>query len=339
MKTFRYLQRFCMTLFVGGSMCILQACDDEEDDNGIGGSDNTTVGEVVSGSGKKLLSAGDFNFYYSPDGKIKYAIDDYAYHEFSSNQVISHYDYKFDEGDDIGTTNLSYNGKGYISKFQMSETWEDEGESYKFSSTANISYDGEGHIVKATGNTSSESRYDGEIYKRKATSTINFIWENGLLKRIEEKDSEDDDDWWTSTVTFDYGDRMYANNHRQYGSFVEQYFSDAPLAWAYLGMFGTGPDYLPVRAKVVTVEGYEGETYEGEENCIYSYEFNDDGTIRCVDCSSSDDYYTGIDYFTYGTIDEQGEPDIETYQAKVTRTGTIQKGFSLFGSHLRGYKK
>lgn len=325
MVNLKFLQRCFMFLFVGTSMCVLQACSDDDEESG--GSLNTDVGEVVAGSGEKLLSAGDYNFYYSEDGKIKYATDDWTLYEFSSNQLICYEDYDYGETDK-SVTSLSYNGEGYISKMHLSEVWDEEGERGSYSSTSNLAYDGEGHLTKVTVKYSGEYAYDGETERESGTSTINLTWDDGCLVKYEYVAS--DNEGWTNkeTATFDYEDGEYANEHKQYATFADDLFGDEATVCAYIGLFGKGPDYLPAKVELEEVEIYDGEEeYSYDYTAYYAYSFNDDGTIRRVNS----------DYFTYGTIEEQG--DIDDYQAKVTRTEKSQKRNFVFGSRLKNHKR
>lgn len=320
------LQNFFLFLFMGTSMYALQACSDDDDENG-GGSSNTNVGEVVPGSGKKLLSAGDFNFYYGPNGKLKYVREGDDRHEFFSNQVVSYYDYYYGEDideDDKEVINISYNGKGYISKMHVSETWEDDYEKGFYTSTMNLSYDGEGHLTKVTGKYSEEEVEDGETWKEEGTETINLTWNNGLLVKYEAIDSDNDGWTYKETATFDYEDREYTNRHHQYAPFIEDLLGEVATIFAYVGLFGEGPDYLPASVTYEEVELYEGEEeYLWDDDESYTYDFNGDGTI----------YRVNSDYFTYGTIDEQGE--IDEYQSKATRAEKPQKRGFIFSSRLK----
>ena len=320
------LQNFFLFLFMGTSMYALQACSDDDDENG-GGSSNTNVGEVVPGSGKKLLSAGDFNFYYGPNGKLKYVREGDDRHEFFSNQVVSYYDYYYGEDideDDKEVINISYNGKGYISKMHVSETWEDDYEKGFYTSTMNLSYDGEGHLTKVTGKYSEEEVEDGETWKEEGTETINLTWDNGLLVKYEAIGSDNDGWTYKETATFDYEDREYTNRHHQYAPFIEDLLGEVATIFAYVGLFGEGPDYLPASVTYEEVELYEGEEeYSWDYDESYTYDFNGDGTI----------YRVNSDYFTYGTIDEQGE--IDEYQSKATRAEKPQKRGFIFSSRLK----
>ena len=320
------LQNFFLFLFMGTSMYALQACSDDDDENG-GGSSNTNVGEVVPGSGKKLLSAGDFNFYYGPNGKLKYVREGDDRHEFFSNQVVSYYDYYYGEDideDDKEVINISYNGKGYISKMHVSETWEDDYEKGFYTSTMNLSYDGEGHLTKVTGKYSEEEVEDGETWKEEGTETINLTWNNGLLVKYEAIGSDNDGWTYKETATFDYEDREYTNRHHQYAPFIEDLLGEVATIFAYVGLFGEGPDYLPASVTYEEVELYEGEEeYSWDYDESYTYDFNGDGTI----------YRVNSDYFTYGKIDEQGE--IDEYQSKATRAEKPQKRGFIFSSRLK----
>jgi len=118
MTNFKDLQKLFFLLVIGFSMCAFVACSDDEDEGSGSGTPSASVGEVVPGSGKKLLSAGEYKFFYTADGKIKtIELGNYERYEFtySPNQII--YDYGYDgDGEDEEVYTVSYNEKGYISK-------------------------------------------------------------------------------------------------------------------------------------------------------------------------------------------------------------------------------
>ena len=76
MKTIsKYLSLYFMAVVCG--MTFIACSDDNENDNGGSNGNGTptaSVGEVIPGSGKKLLSVDDYDFFYTPDGKIKYVV-------------------------------------------------------------------------------------------------------------------------------------------------------------------------------------------------------------------------------------------------------------------------
>lgn len=316
MVNFKYLQKILFFLFMGVSMCALQACSDDDDDNGGGGAgtSSTTVGEVVPGSGKKLLSAGEYKFYYSVDGKIKtIKVDDYMRYEFtySPNQIICDYAYN-EDFEDKEVYTVSYNGDGYISKMHFTETGSDEYGSWNDSSTSTLSYDGEGHLVKVTSTFLEQGVEDGESYKESGTGTVTLTWENGLLTKYESVNKWEDGSE-KSIITYKYEDGKNWNKYKQYADIVGGDYG------FYLGLYGNGPDYLPVSSEYTWVEEYDdykdSETYTES----FAYEFNEDGTL----------HRAGYTYFSYGTIAEQGE--IEEYQAKVTRAEKPRKKGYMLG--------
>ncbi|MBR2359674.1 MAG: DUF4595 domain-containing protein [Bacteroidaceae bacterium] len=314
MANFKYLQKILFFLFMGVSMCALQACSDDDDDNGGGGggTSSTTVGEVVPGSGKKLLSVGDYNFYYFTDGRVKYVEDYGIKHEFtySPNQIITDYAHGEDyEDKEIYT--VSYNSKGYISKMTFSESGSYDSDSWSDTGVYNLSYDGEGHLIKVTSTWTEQGVEDGESYKESGNGTVIYTWENGLLTKMESIEL-----WADGTekeiMIFSYEEGKNENKYKQYATFSDDYM-------CYLGLLGTGPDYLPVSIKCTYVEDYDDEEYSSSWDELYTYEFNEDGTLHRANNT----------YFVYGTIAEQNE--IEGYQAKVTRAEKPRKKGDMFG--------
>lgn len=320
MTTLNFLQRFSFCFLTGVSICALQACDDD-DENGSSLPQNN-VGEIVPESGEKLLTAGMYNFYYTQDGQLEYITDWDETYKFSSGQVVAYYDGEEDE-----VTNLSYNGKGYISKTSTSEVWEDEYSKGSYTSTANLTYDGEGHLVKITGKYTGKYTYEGETETEEGSSTANFTWNDGLLTKYEFVESDNDGWSYKETVTFDYDGKRYINKYQQYATFIDVMYGGFAGACAYIGLFGTGPDYLPASVEIVETEMYDGEEeYSYDFSETYTYEFDDKGRISCVN-----DY----DDFTYGTYEDQGHISDE-YQACVTRAGqkAPKKAFG-FGARFK----
>ena len=87
MTSLKFLKRYFLLLFLGISVCPFIACEEDDDED-----DTVNVGEVVPGSGKKLLSAGDYQFYYSPDGKLAHVARYESQYDFSSNKITYYFD-------------------------------------------------------------------------------------------------------------------------------------------------------------------------------------------------------------------------------------------------------
>jgi len=320
MTNFKDLQKLFFLLVMGFSMCAFVACSDDEDEGSGSGTPSASVGEVVPGSGKKLLSAGEYKFFYTADGKIKtIELGNYERYEFtySPNQII--YDYGYDgDGEDEEVYTVSYNEKGYISKMIFTEKGSDEYGSWDDSSTSTLSYDSEGHLVKVTSTYLEQGVEDGESYKESGTGTVVLTWTNGLLTKYEAI-NEWEDGSEKSTIIFEYEDGKNYNRYKQFAIMDDCQF--------YLGLYGKGPDYLPVSATETWIEEYDDYKYSDTDTESFTWEFNEDGTL----------HRANYDYFTYGTIEEQGE--IESYQAKASRAEKPRKKGYVFGLRPKKHRK
>lgn len=327
MAKFKYLQKILFFLLMGVSVCMLQACSEDDDENEGGGnhgsgsgSSSTSVGEIVPGSGKKLLSADGYKFYYFADGRIKYVVTDWdETYEFtySPNKIICNYGDEYME--DVETMTVSYNDKGYISKMSFSEVGSDGDSSWDDTGIYDLSYDGEGHLVKAISKWTEQGVEDGESYKDTGKSTVVYTWEDGLLVKVESTATWSDGTEKEVTV-FEYEAGKYKNKYKQYATFSDDYM-------CYLGLLGNGPDYLPVSVSYTYTENYDDEEYSNSGSRQFTYEFNEDGTLHRADDA----------YFTYGSIKEQGE--IKKSQAKVTRAEKSRKRGVLFGLRLKHHSR
>ena len=319
MTNFKDLQKLFFLLVMGFSMCAFMACSEDEEEESGSGTPSASVGEVVPGSGKKLLSAGEYKFFYTADGKIKTISTNYERYEFtySPNQIICDYEYDGD-GEDEEVYTVSYNEKGYISKMIFTEKGSDEYGSWDDSYTSILSYDSEGHLVKVTNTYLEQGVEDGESYKESGTGTVVLTWKNGLLTKYESI-NEWEDGSEKSTITFEYEDGKNRNIYKQFAIMDDYGF--------YLGLYGKGPDYLPVSATETYIEEYDDYKYSDTDTESFTWEFNEDGTLHRT--------YDG--YFTYGTIEEQGT--IDSYQAKASRSEKTRKKGYVFGSHSKNHRK
>ncbi|MBR2946072.1 MAG: DUF4595 domain-containing protein [Bacteroidaceae bacterium] len=324
MKTIsKYLSLYFMAVVCG--MTFIACSDDDENDNGGSNGNGTptaSVGEVIPGSGKKLLSVDDYDFFYTPDGKIKYVVcGDYEKYEFtySPNQIICNYAYD-EDFEDKEVYTVSYNKLGYISKMHFTETGSDEYGSWNDSYTSTLSYDAEGHLVKVNSTFTEQGVEEGESYKESGIGTVALTWTNGLLKKYEAIEKYDDGSSEKEIISYEYENGENWNKYKQFASFMHGFYF-------YLGLFGNGPDYLPVRATETYIEEYEGEKYSDSDTEQFTYEFNEDGTL----------HRAGETFFKYGTIAEQG--DVDKYKAKVTRAEKSRKRGYMFGLRHKNRRK
>ena len=315
MTSLKFLKRYFLLLLLGISVCPFIACEQEDDD------DNTVnVGEVVPGSGKKLLSAGDYQFYYSPDGTLSHAALYESLYDFSANKITYYFD-----GEESGVITLFHNKKGLITKMYNSESWEEEGHgSCTYMSTYNMSYDREGHLTEIAGSYDVEFTFEGESEYDNYTDLTTLTWDDGVLTKYEYVYSSNVGNWaGGETVTLHYDAMPYLNRHRQYASLGGYIFGGELEICAYMGLLGTWSEYLPTSLDYSYYYSEDGGfEEEDEETCTLTYEFNSDGTIQC---ENSDEY-------TYGTVAQQGKYDRQT---KSTRAGQLSKVHPLLGHRIK----
>ena len=335
MKCFSLLQRLSVLLLVGASVGVFQSCCDYEDEvANIGNSSGIKVGEIVPGSGKRILEVGANKYYYTADGFLDYVIQG-GYRgvrwDFSSNKVVGKYEIEDEDSKTYNKidANLAFNEMGYLSKMSYDEIYEYE-EKYgdygkevdKTKGSFNLSYDSEGHLVKIIGN-SSEEDSDGIL---EGQDIVTQVWSNGLLMENKWETVYSSDESYITITTYDYGDKMYINKYKQYilNSLNGGWFDDM----GYIGLLGKGPEFLPESVTITEINVYD----ESEYTYSYSYEFNEDGTIYCVKTYGEYEEDNSTDYYTYGTYEDQ--LNMDENETKSTRSGKRVNRNFLFGKHF-----
>ena len=315
MTSLKFLKRYFLLLLLGISVCPFIACEEDDDED-----DTVNVGEVVPGSGKKLLSADDYQFYYSPDGKLTHVALYESQYDFSSNKITYYFG-----GEEFGVITLFHNKKGLITKMYNNESWEEDGNgSCAYMSTYNMSYDREGHLTEIAGNHDVEFTFEGETEYEEYADVMTFTWNDGLLTKYEYVFSSNVGDWESGEiVTFEYDGMPYMNRHRQYTSLGGYIFGGYLEICAYMGLLGTWSEYLPTSLNYTFYYSEDDRLEEeDEETCTFTYEFNSDGTIQCEN---------GNEYM-YGTVAEQGKYERQT---KSTRAGQLSKVHPLLAHRIK----
>lgn len=272
MKSLKY---FVSALLVCSACVGFYACSD--DDEGGSGSASSTAGVLDKKTGLRVRGYDGYSFYYDEKGRIDYIRDSYGQWSFSYNpNTISFLDNYGGE-----TLKVSYNGSGYLAS--TSESWSEQGDSYKStgSSQASLSYDGSGHLTKISLSEKEKKVEGGETWEETWTTTYTLTWRNNLLQQVvyKEKGVEDGDTWEeTETIVYAYDNEDYENVYRQWAPFLD-WEGDIEELLAYAGLLGIGPNKLPSSAEYEEVEIENGKRYTDNGSNTYRYGFNSDGSI------------------------------------------------------------
>ena len=312
---------------------LLTACDDDDDD---GGSSvyNAEATVLTTADGDKLLvtQCGSYSYEYDDEGNLNaISTDDYDF-EVSTNP------FKLTDSYDSRTTTitLTTNGNGYITKAVFYENC--EGKSISITQeTINFSYNSSSHLTKIT---YSGTEYYDESYYGEGTGsstfsgTVTLTWSNDKIATISTSENEYDDDGdkytreQTLSLSFAEDDDLdYENTTNQYvptlfwkdNSYELQYIKDGVepylgqrncldfSVFAYIGLLGVGPTYIPESADLsIEYEEYDAEDDETETvsetfEFGFSYNFNDDGSVRYCKSSGS---FSVSDYIYYDDYPE-----------------------------------
>ncbi|MDO4160313.1 MAG: DUF4595 domain-containing protein [Prevotellaceae bacterium] len=295
--------RTCVIFSMVAIACFgLASCGDDDDDNGgsSNGSDKAGVLTTTDGTSIYLKQVGSLSFAYDTSGKVtscSYYTDDYnfTYNPFT----ITH-----ESNESYGTTkvelsNISLNGKGYITKMKESiyDTWSDG--SYESSSgTYSFSYDGSGHLTKVSGSGSWTYYEDGETEKGSVHIEYHLTWSNGNLVKVVYKYNDSGEEE-TETVTNDYDTSLYPNVTRQYtNNYFAQSIEDLDFLF-FLGYLGVAGEYHPVSATYVCT--YEDEDTQETDTDSYKYKYtlNSNGSVATSSYSYNNGSYRNTSYSYY----------------------------------------
>lgn len=276
------MKKLIFSMMTAVTVCsLLTACDDDDDAGSTVYNADATV--LTTSDGKKLLvTECDSYFYeYDDEGNMT-AIGDY---DVTTNpftlvrKTSSSYD----------SLSVTTNSKGYVSKLYAYSDY--------YEITYDFSYDNSGHLTKIIESgyetDLTDEIYDSDYYSESYTIT----WNDDLLTKIT-LDFGDEEDY--ETITYNYDDDEYFNATKQYCPTLFSYgvtsSSGEPIEhiamFAYIGLLGFGPDYLPT-----SWEDYNYDSgYIDEYNYNCSYSFNDNGTLNYWKYGSCKGYITYDDY-------------------------------------------
>lgn len=343
MKCFSLLQRLSVLLLVGASVGVFQSCCDYEDEvANIGNSSGIKVDEIVPGSGKRILEAGDNKYFYTADGFLDYVSLGHGdmQFDFSYNKATCSYEEEDEYSKDSRNIEMkfSFNENRYVSKINLIDIrkYEDKhndgyyDEIEKISEEYIISYDNEGHLLGMKGKFSTEITKNGETVKYDGSGNTTFTWKNGLLINQKAEEVYDNGDSYTGLITYNYGDNIYPNKYSQFTGFMSGGYGIE--LFGITGHIGKGPEFLPESISFAGVEKEGDEEYPWEYNESFSYEFNEDGTIYCVKTYGEYEEDNSTDYYTYGTYEDQ--LNMDESETKSTRSGKRVNRNFLFGKHF-----
>ena len=299
------------------------ACSDDDDD---GYDMSATIIETEDGDKLQVTRAGSIYYGYDDDGYINY-LDWYGDEYEGSDNATKFY---YSDGDEEESVQLSYNGSGYISNVTDKGTYYyDDDEYYSWEEIASYSYDSSGHLTKISYSGKETDVYDGDKESYSFSGTITLTWSDGLLTTYVHSDKYSDGETDIETYEFDYNDGQYANAYNQHTPSSVGCGDDLlALAFAFAGLCGKGPDYLPRTVDYSEYWAYDDEVYEYSGSTTYKYGFNSDGTVD-YECTSSGKSYK---YFEYGDADSYFSSKAPSIAVDAESTsGTTTRRHGLFG--------
>ena len=332
-----YLISLCICLM--GAMAFV-SCSSDDDDGGSGAASGG-AGVIEGKANVRVTKVGNYSFYYDAKGRVDHI--DYGNREgfhfkYNPNKVIV-YDEDFEE-----EISISYNSKGYVSKFEASTSGKDGNDSWNTSGSASYSYDGKGHLTKISSQWKESGTEDGKKYNDNGTTSIVLTWNNDLLVKIVEDEMENNDgdkETYKSEATLTYAaDNMdnYLNEYLQYAPALSKELEgmgdgEVEEALAYIGLMGKGPQYLPASSKNEWEEYYDERTHDGSSSHTFKYGFNGNGTIAyaTVDGTRYNYSYTPL---------ENGKDDgynANKHFAPMKQNGKRMNVVRRFFSHPRHY--
>lgn len=284
---------------LGLLMCacaFLTACGDDDDGNY---EVSATIIETEDGDKLQVTRVGSVYYDYDDDGYLTYLKWDGTEFEGSDNATKFYYYKEYTSTAYEESMQLSYNGSGYISTMTYEGTdFYDDDEYDAFEESGSFSYDGSGHLTKVSYSGKYTSFLDGEKDSESFSGSITLTWSDNLLTKYVYTD-KDEYETYIETYVFDYNDEQYQNAYKQYTpSCIDEYFYF--FAFAYAGLMGKGPDYLPRTVEYeYKYDDDDDDEFSPDGSTTYKYGFNSDGTID-YQCTSSGKSYK---YFEYGDAD------------------------------------
>ncbi len=261
------------------------ACGDDDDNNTISNvlENNVTSTDIpapyltdASGNKLQVASVGEIRYTYNESGKLSgIIIGDYDRYELGET-----FTFTTNKSSDRKTEYAIYtNTKGLIAKSEYKYSrMIDSNWSVREAETRNYNYNSDNQLTSIT----YERSYIEENDNGTRKGTVTFNWANGNLTSVidtstdsytnkagEQKVKNDKD-----TYTFEYGSQ--ANVFKQMPAIMcEAVIDSEELALlAVLGLFGTGPAYLPTN---LTRTDEDGRSYT---YATPTYELNADGSIK-----------------------------------------------------------
>lgn len=269
----------------------LTACGDDDDDEG-GGSSSTTAGVIDAKSGLRIKGVGNYNYYYTDDGRIDYISDRYGKWTFGYNPntvtFVETYNGRTSKEETVA---VSYNKAGYLAGINYNETKEySDGDEWTTTGKSSLSYDGSGHLTKISSSANSQGKEGGKNYTEKWSDDIALTWKNNQLQKIVWVESgTKNGESWKSTETWNFTyDSDNENPYCQWAPSIAKPLDDDIIElMAYAGLLGKGPSMLPDGCEYEDVYVEDGDTDRNESTKTYRYDYNDDGSISSTTINST----------------------------------------------------
>jgi len=254
--------------------------NDENNSGGMAKAENACI-TTADGSMLHILSNGCETFYFGEDGLPTGFLDSWEDHctiSYNPMQIRDDYDEIY---------NVTLNDDGYISEWKSDYVDEWDGTIY-YTGTEfeKNTYDEEGYIINSTGYLIEEEMMNGEPTGNKTVHniTMEYIWENGNLTRIDTKWDYTGDGKnieGNDTQTFIYGNNALRNTTGQFSHGLSM-MSGSFCELTFMGYYGKPSAYFPTQVidKYQDPDDYGTPNFNKERTYSYTYSFNADGTIN-----------------------------------------------------------
>ena len=330
-QTVSALLKSMLTLCVIAVPAVFTSCGGDDDGGGYG--IDATIIETEDGDKLQVTRVGSTYYGYDDNGYIDYLKWEGCEYDGSSNATKFYYS----DGDNEESVQLSYNGSGYISKATDKGTDYYNGDEYdSWEESASFSYDGSGHLTKISYSGKGTEVYDGDKESYSFSGSITLTWSDGLLTTYVHSGNEDGETY-IENYTFDYNDGQYANAYKQHTPSSIGCGDDLLVfAFAYAGLCGKGPNYLPRTVEYNEYWAYDDEEDEYSGSTTYKYGFNSDGTVN-YQCTSSGKSYKYFEYDDADSYFTSKAPSVAIDAESTSSTTTRRHG--LFGRVSKHQRK
>lgn len=237
------------------------------------------------GNTVQVTSAGGLSFTYDDSGKLL------SMSNGSKTYVLKDGKFAFDvnEGNRASKVDVYLNSDGLISKIEGTLEYSEDDEYEKDEFTLEYSYDSRRlESCELSGKGSSEYKSGDHSFSYKGSGDVTYDWKDGNLMKVNVDtkssykgggESYDED----VTIVYDYTYGTQPNLSKQLPYFMGYVITgteDFGGLFSVLGLFGSGPAYLPTGYTETEIEIEDGKEHTRSNKRSLSFVLNDNGTIK-----------------------------------------------------------